>query len=190
MTAHADRHQPPLPGPIDAPSYEAALPLVWTPLDQPVGNLRRSQLNDDNLRVLAAVALLDETRAAGSSPDDGNALDAEVARLHQKLNLVIDLLGFLVARQGGEVEPARVRLSWQGVVFAGPQGLGEAGLISLGLHRSVPQAFTWPARIGHLDGEERHARFEPFGDALQAAIERHVFLRHRRAVAGSRRSGG
>jgi len=190
MNPSAERDPSSVPGPIDAPSYEAALPLVWTPLAQPIGALRRSQLNDDNLRVLAAVALLDETRANGSGPDDGNALDAEVARLHQKLNLVIDLLGFLVARQGGEGEPSRVRLSWQGVVFAGDRRLGEQGLVALSLHRSVPQTFTWPARIAHIDGEERHARFEGFGDALQSAIERHVFLRHRRAVAGSRRNGG
>jgi hypothetical protein len=190
MTSSADRHSLQGHGPLDAPSYEATLSLVWTPLDQPIGNLRRSQLNEDNLRVLAAVALLDETRATTGSADDGNALDAEVARLHQKLNLVIDLLGFLVARQGEGGTPSRVRLSWQGVVFAGARRVGEQGLVSLGLHRSVPQPFAWPARIDHIDGEECHARFEPFGDALLAAIERHVFLRHRRAVAGSRRSGG
>lgn len=189
MTATVPSDPAPKPGAFDAPSYEAALPLVWTPLAQPVGTLRRGQLNDDNLRVLAAVALLDETRATGAGPDDGNALDAEVARLHQKLNLVIDLLGFLVARQGDGGEPSRVRLSWQGVGFAGVPPMGELGLISLGLHRSVPQPFVWPARIERIDGEERQARFEPFGDALQAALERHVFLRHRRAVAGSRRSG-
>lgn len=189
MTATVHRHSPPGESPLDAPSYEAALSLRWTPMAQPIGALRRNQLADDNQRVLAAVSLLDESRASGSSPDDGNALDAEVARLHQKLNLVIDLLGFLVARQDEGDAAARVRLSWQGVVFAGSCPLGEHGLISLGLHRSVPQAFVWPARIVHVDGEERHARFEPFGDVLQAALERHVFLRHRRAVAGSRRSG-
>lgn len=185
MTAN-DSHAAAL---IGAPSYEAALPLVWTPLADSVGGLRREQYNDDNLRVLAAVAVLDETRTP-SSNDEPGALDAEIVRLNQKLNLVIDLLGFLVAQQTSSQPPARVRLSWQGAVFAGPQTLGEAGLLSLSLHRSVPQPFVWPARISHVDGEERHARFAPFGDALQAALERHVFLRHRRAIAGNRRSGG
>ncbi len=173
---------------IGAPSYEAALPLVWTPLGETLGGLRREQYNDDNLRVLAAVAVLDETRGPTAN-DEPNAIDAEIGRLNQKLNLVIDLLGFLVAQQTSNQPPARVRLSWQGAVFAGAQALGSAGLLSLSLHRSVPQPFIWPARISHVDGEERHARFAPFGDALQTALERHVFLRHRRAIAGTRRSG-
>ena len=173
---------------IGAPSYEAALPLVWTPLAETLGSLRREQYNDDNLRVLAAVAVLDETRAPGSN-DESSPIDAEIARLNQKLNLVIDLLGFLVAQQGAAQPAARVRLSWQGAVFVGSQALGEVGLLGLSLHRSVPQPFVWPVRIAHVDGEERHARFAPFGDALQAALERHVFLRHRRAIAGTRRSG-
>lgn len=173
---------------VGAPSYEAALPLVWTPLADSVGGLRREQYNDDNLRVLAAVAVLDESRTP-SANDESSAIDAEIGRLNQKLNLVIDLLGFLIAQQAAARPPARLRLSWQGAVFVGPQALGEAGLLSLGLHRSVPQPFIWPARISHIDGEERHARFAPFGDALQAALERHVFLRHRRAIAGTRRSG-
>lgn len=173
---------------IGAPSYEAALPLVWTPLGDAPGGLRREQYNDDNLRVLAAVAVLDETRGPTVS-DEASAIDAEIGRLNQKLNLVIDLLGFLLAQQAATPPPARVRLSWQGAVFVGVPALGSSGLLSLGLHRSVPQPFIWPARISHVDGEERHARFAPFGDALQTALERHVFLRHRRAIAGNRRSG-
>ncbi len=174
---------------IGAPSYESALPLVWTPLSELPGGLRREQLNDDNLRVLAAVALLDETRGPTVN-DEAGAIDAEIGRLNQKLNLVIDLLGFLIAQQSATQPPARVRLSWQGAVFAGSQALGASGFLSLNLHRSVPQSFVWPARISHIDGEERHARFAPFSDALQTALERHVFLRHRRAIAGTRRSGG
>ncbi|MCX7071599.1 MAG: PilZ domain-containing protein [Gammaproteobacteria bacterium] len=171
---------------IGAPSYEAALPLHWTPLAEAIGGLRREQYNDDNLRVLAAVAVLDESRSS-PVPDEAAALDAEIGRLNQKLNLVIDLLGFLIAQQAAAPPAGRVRLSWQGAVFVGPQTAGEAGLLSLQLHRSVPQPFIWPARISHVDGEERHARFAPFGDALQTALERHVFLRHRRAIAGHRR---
>ncbi len=185
MTAH-DHSAAPL---IGAPSYEAALKLAWTPLSAAVGGLPRERYNDDNLRVLAAVAVLDETRAPAAS-DEASALDAEIGRLNQKLNLVIDLLGFLVAQQSSVEAPSRVRLSWQGAVFIGQQPLGESGLLSLHLHRGVPQPFVWPARISHVDGEDRHARFEPFGDALQTALERHVFLHHRREVAGTRRSPG
>lgn len=168
----------------EALSYDAAMPVSWTPLAALPGAVRLEQFNEDNLRVLAAVALLDEQRSSSTAVDESSPIDAEIARLNQKLNLVIDLLGFLVSQNAPAAEARRVRLSWQGLVFSGDQALGEIGLVSLRLNRSVPQPLVWPARIVHVDGDERHARFEAFGDALQTALERHVFLRHRRAIAG------
>ncbi len=172
----------------DALSYEAALPVDWRTLPVPIDAAHRDRLSDDNLRVLAAVALLDEQRGPASASDDSSPLDAEIARLNQKLNLLIDLMGFLVNQQAPAPDAQRVRLSWQGIVFRCHAVAGEAGLVSIRLNRSVPQPLVWPARIVHVDGEDRHARFEPFGDALQTALERHVFLHHRREVAGTRRS--
>lgn len=168
----------------EALSYDAAMPVSWTPLAALPGAVRLEQFNEDNLRVLAAVALLDEQRSSSTAADESSPIDAEIARLNQKLNLVIDLLGFLVSQNAPAAEARRVRLSWQGLVFSGDQALGEIGLVSLRLNRSVPQPLVWPARIVHVDGDERNARFEAFGDALQTALERHVFLRHRRAIAG------
>ncbi|WP_273453904.1 PilZ domain-containing protein [Nevskia ramosa] len=168
----------------DALSYDSAMPVSWTPLAALPGAVRLEQFNEDNLRVLAAVALLDEQRGSGTTADENSPIDAEIARLNQKLNLVIDLLGFLVSQNAPAAEARRVRLSWQGLVFSGEQALGDIGLVSLRLNRSVPQPLVWPARIVHVDGDERHACFEAFGDALQTALERHVFLRHRRAIAG------
>lgn len=172
----------------DALSYDSAMPVSWTPLAALPGTVRLEQLNEDNLRVLSAVALLDEQRGSGTVTDDSSPLDAEITRLNQKLNLVIDLLGLLVSQNAPAPDARRVRLSWQGVVFGGTQALGEIGLMSLRLNRSMPQPLVWPATIVHVDGDERHARFEAFGDALQTALERHVFLRHRRAIAGTRRT--
>ncbi len=168
----------------DALSYDAAMPVSWTPLAALPGAVRLEQFNEDNLRVLAAVALLDEQRSSSTAADENSPIDAEIARLNQKLNLVIDLLGFLVSQNAPAAEARRVRLSWQGLVFSGEPALGDIGLLSLRLNRGVPQPLIWPARIVHVDGDERHARFEAFGDALQTALERHVFLRHRRAIAG------
>lgn len=174
----------------DALSYEAALSISWAPLPAPLEPLKRDSLADDNLRVLSAVALLDEQRGSSAGSEDGSPLDAEIVRLNQKLNLLIDLLGFLVNQQAPAADAQRVRLSWQGVVFRGEAAVGDIGLVSIRLNRSVPQPLVWPARIVHASGDERHARFEPFSDPVQTALERHVFLHHRRAVAVTRRSPG
>ena len=93
----------------DALSYEAALPVDWRTLPVPIDAAHRDRLSDDNLRVLAAVALLDEQRGPASASDDSSPLDAEIARLNQKLNLLIDLMGFLVNQQAPAPDAQRVR---------------------------------------------------------------------------------
>ena len=170
----------------DALSYESAMPLTWTPLPAvPVGAVL-DRYNEDNIRVLAAVALLYEQRGSIVPGDDANTLESEVARLHQKMNLLVDLLSFLVG-QHAPMPPAQpVRLSWQGVGWHGDEPIGD-GLVSLCLHRSVPQPFQWPARIILSEQGEVYARFEPLSEPCQTALERHVFLHHRRAIAGNRR---
>lgn len=173
----------------DALSYEGRLPLSWTPLAKPVDPAALERYSDDNLRVLGAVAVLDEQRGHSPAGEDANTLEGEVARLHQKMNLLVDLIGFLVNQQAPPPIAVPVRLSWQGVSWRGEGSYGD-GLLSLRLHRSVPQPFTWPARIIVAEGGQLYARFEPLSEACQTALERHVFLHHRRAIAGTRKPAG
>jgi len=174
----------------DALSYQGAFSLSWDVLSEMPDVAVLDRYNEDNLRVLAAVALLDEQRTAGAIGDDVGGLEGDVARLHLKMNLLVDLLAFLV-RQQVQAQPVRpVRLSWRGAAWrdAGeslPVGLG---LISLYLHPSVPQPFRWPARLTQGAAGEWCACFEPLREACQTALERHVFLHHRRAIAGQRKS--
>lgn len=171
----------------DALSYESALPLHWQPLERLPDALTLDRHNDENLRVLAAVALLDEQRGNGpGTGDDVSGVEAEIARLNQKMNLLVELVSFLVGQQAPPPPAQAVRLSWQGVGWHGEAALGD-GLVSLRLHRSVPQPFVWPARIVIAEAGELYARFAPFSEPCQAALERHVFLHHRRAIAGTRR---
>lgn len=173
----------------DAPSYEAAMPLEWRPLASMPEPLVLEQLGDDNLRVLSAVATLNEPRGASTpSGDDGGALDGEIARLHQKLNLLVDLVALLVSQQATQPASRLVRLSWTGARWSDPDAAG-LGLLSLRLHPGVPQPFVWPARIGWREGSVVEACFEPMPEACQAALEKHVFAHHRRAIAGQRRPG-
>jgi hypothetical protein len=171
----------------DALSYESALPMSWTPLAVLPDSATLERYNEDNLRALAAVALLDEQRSGGSgSSEDANGLEGEIARLNQKMNLLVDLVSFLVGQQAPAPEATAVRLSWQGIAWRGTGTIGN-GLVNLRLHRSVPQPFSWPARVIVADGGEVYARFEPMSEPCQTALERHVFLHHRRSIAGTRR---
>lgn len=171
----------------DALSYTGTFSLDWTPLSEPLDSAILDRYNEDNLRVLAAVALLDEQRTANNSNDDVGALDGEIARLHQKMNLLVDLLAFLVSQQVAAAPIRVARLSWRGVAWRDDAAITGDGLISLRLHRSVPQPFTWPAHVVPVNGGQHCACFAPLSEACQAALERHIFLHHRRAIAGQRK---
>jgi hypothetical protein len=179
----------PLTGAADAPSYEAALPLQWQPLQAVPDLLTLERLGEDNLRVLSAVATHKEQRGAPhAAGDETGPLDGEVARLHQKLNLLIDLVALLVSQQAPQPATRPVRLSWIGLRWPDVDA-GGLGLVRLWLHTGVPQPFIWPAWIEHREDDMVDARFAPMAEACQAALEKHVFVHHRRAIAGQRRPG-
>ncbi len=173
----------------EAITCERRLPFAWTPLAATPAPDELDRWQDDNLRVLSAVALLDETRQTAPNGEDQNGLEGEVARLHQKVNLMLDLLSLLIARQASAAEEHRLRLSWKGLAWNAAAPPAGAGLAELRLHRSVPQSFIWPARIVSTADGLVQARFEPMRESLQTALERYVFLHHRRAIAGHRRGG-
>ena len=64
-------------------------------------------------------------------------------------------------------------------------------MLRVHLDPRLPQPLELPARLVGTErlGPECLAwlRFEDLGDALESALERHVFRRHRRAVAEARR---
>ncbi len=173
-------------GPLDHwLGYRDCLPLSLTPL--PVASLAQLEhWHDQNLRTLQAIAVLDE-RHAGT--ETGGALEAEVERLHQKVDVVLELLGAVLRAGRSEVPETPVRvsregLSWPLTVLAAPSGTSL--LASLSLHPCAPAALCWPVTvIGEHEGETC-ARFEDMSEALGAALERFVFTRHRRSVAGAR----
>jgi hypothetical protein len=163
--------------------YADRLPLRWV-ADEPLHDAER--LADANLRVLAAVAQLEESAAPGDNP---TAQELEIARLHHKLNLLLEIVGGLARGQLQVPEPLPLRLSWIGVSWrhggVAPDP-GTHGLVCLHLHAAVLQPLRWPAQIIGCDAEEARARFAPLGETCQRALERHVFLHHRRAVAERR----
>lgn len=174
----------------DALSYEGAFSVDWHILSEKPDNTVLDRYNEDNLRVLAAVALLDEQRMASAIGDDVGGLEGDVARLHLKMNLLVDLLAFLVRQQVSAPPVRPVRLSWRGVAWQDPAAKFQPGpgVVSLHLHPSVPQPFRWPAQLAVSATGEWCACFEPLREACQTALERHVFLHHRRAIAGQRKS--
>jgi hypothetical protein len=173
-------------GPLDHwLGYRDCLPLSLTPLSERSA-AQLEHWHDQNLRTLQAIAVLDE-RHVGT--ETGGALETEIERLHQKVDVMLELLGAVLRAGRTEMPAAPVRLSreglsWPVALLASPPQTWL--LASLSLHPCAPAPLCWPVQvIGEHEGETC-ARFDDMSEALGAAMERFVFTRHRRSVAGAR----
>jgi hypothetical protein len=178
-------NEPPSPA-DEALSYRDELPLRWVPVRALPAGAAAERLDEANARLLGAVSLLEETPKFG---DDPSASELELQRIHQKLNLLIDLLGSVLRQQHPRPDKVPLRLSWRSVSWqaAAPlPAVGELGIVELYLKETLPQPLHWPARIAAVADGEVTAEFEGASEASQSALERHVFARHRRAVAETR----
>ena len=68
-------------------TYEDVLPVAWRPLPEPFDPAIVGSFADRNLRVLQAVAALDE-HGQIDKPDDNSPHSADILRLEMKVNLL------------------------------------------------------------------------------------------------------
>lgn len=168
-----------------APAAVRPLPLRWTAqafaFDTPA--------QAEALRVLATVAVLEEH--AKPQAEEAGGIEAEVARLHQKVQLLMEMVGSLVRAQLALPAPVPVRLTASGLRWQSlaPPEVDSQGLIELWLHPACPEPLRLPARVLAVSAEVPalvEAAFEGLPEALAGALEKLVFLRHRRELAEAR----
>jgi hypothetical protein len=145
----------------------------------------------DAAALLRALALIEESGEA--EREDSDPRGADLARVEAKLDLVLALLGSVLRAQQPELPPAMLRWSRFGAcVHAASTPTFDVGRLRVALDPRVPQPLELPARLiacePEGEGVRLWLRFEHLDPALESALERHVFRRHRRAVAEARRS--
>lgn len=168
-----------------APAAVRPLPLRW--LAQAFDFDTTAQA--EALRVLATVAVLEEH--AKPQAEEAGGLEAEVARLHQKVQLLMEMVGGLVRAQLALPPPVPVRLTASGLRWQTPTPppVGSQGLLELWLHPACPEPLRLPARVSAASAElpaQVEAVFEGLPEALAETLEKLVFLRHRRELAEAR----
>lgn len=167
-------------------SYRETLPITWR---LAAGEAVGAALAEQNLRMLAAAATLEERGRI--EPDAAHA--QELDRLNHKFDVMIELLGALLRSvqpppPGRSVQLSREGLSW--TPAEAPPAVGSAVVVDLYLHPCAPGVWRWSGEVvAHCDGEIC-VRFSAMPEALAAALERHVFMRHRRSVAEARSPAG
>jgi hypothetical protein len=167
-------------------SYADNLPLAWQPLPPQLEAHWLDRISEENVNTLGAVTALEERREL---PNDANPLEAEINRLNQKMDWLLGLVGSLVHAHLQIPQAVALHLSSQDISWRCVGDRPEAGaqvLLEIYLHRGIVTPLRLPAEIVESSVTEVKARFLPTGEACLLALEKHVFLHHRRAVFEAR----
>ncbi len=179
---------------FDGICYEDALPIEFRPGPLPEA-AALAGLNADNFQLLIADASLDEARvpSSESKSDDDSTIAEDMHRLEHKVNVLIQLVAKLVAKdqQLPAVQPWRLYsggIEWRAA--ATDYAPAATGQVLLYVSRQFPQPLRLPGRIvaSRRDDSGEWVRFNFAGLSVSVGegIERLIFRHHRRAVAGVR----
>ena len=173
---------------FDKIAYEDLLPVRWRPQADPVSDLQAQQFAERNLRVLQACDALEE-QGRLEKADDQSPHSADLMRLDLKLNLLLDVVGQLLAASQQRAQPVQIRFNAMGAHFAWSQPIpiGERGILEITLRDIVVQPLNLPAQVvSGAQGAQMRVRFLSLGETVADHIEKLVFRRHRRKIAGAR----
>ncbi|MEO6078230.1 MAG: PilZ domain-containing protein [Steroidobacteraceae bacterium] len=174
-------------------AYQDMLPVGWRPLHTALDLAAVTSLADNNVRILQVCAAIEE-QGAVEKKDDKSLHSADLMRLEVKMNLLLDLVGQLLAAAQPRPPATVIRFNALGGVWKSltPLRVGERGLLDIYLRDSLPRPITLVANITQVADGQVRASFAPPGEAAADLIEKLAFRRHRRQVAGvrqPRRSG-
>jgi len=173
---------------FDKLAYEDLLPVRWRPQVENFNEVSAQHLAERNLRVLQACDALEEHGKMEKS-DDESPHSADIMRLDFKLNLLLDLAAQLLAASQPRGRAVPIRFNAMGASWKteAPPAIGARGILEITLRDLVVQPLNLPAEVvaGAASGEAR-VRFLLLGETVADHIEKLVFRRHRRKIAGSR----
>ena len=169
-------------------AYEDVLPVGWRPLARAPDLATVTAMTERNVRNLHVCATIEE-QGPLEKAEEKSLHSADLLRLEVKMNLVLELMGQLLAAQQLRPAVAPVRFNALGAVWqsATPPRNGEQGLLDIYLRECLAQPLTLIANVTHVSPEGKvRATFTPPGEATADLIEKLAFRRHRRHVAGVR----
>lgn len=166
---------------------EDRLPLHWRVAVTPDAAPQLQLSNEETLRVILS---LDEHHVEAS--DENPEFAHEVQRLESKINLILELVSQLLARQLQLPEALPVRLSAHEIEWetATAPAVGSSVLIETYVCPNYPRPLFLPATVIDSSGGRARAEFDDLGEPVQELLEKLIFRHHRRLIAASRRTGG
>ena len=165
---------------------EDRLPLRWRVAEAPSVAPPLQLSNEETLRVILS---LDEHHVEAS--DENPEFAHEVQRLETKINLILELVSQVLARQLQLPESLPVRLSAQEIEWetATAPAVGSAVLIEAYVCPRYPRPLFLPATVKDSSSGRVRAVFDELGAPVQDLLEKLIFRHHRRLIAAARRGG-
>jgi hypothetical protein len=174
----------------DKLAYEDLLPVRWRPQSAQPTDVQAQHFAERNIRVLQACDALEEHgQLEKKKLDDDSPHSADLMRLDFKLNLLLELAGQLLAQSQPRIETAQIRFNAMGATWKTGETLtgGSHGILEITLRDVIVQPLNLPAEVvASADAGFARVRFLALGETVADHIEKLVFRRHRRRIAGSR----
>ncbi len=174
----------------DTVHIETRLPLEWKALSAPQPDVSERA---DNLATLKLIEAMDEPVHAGGS--DGEKHNEDLLRLEQKVDLVLQLLGQLLAQQSNPPRVSRhLVLGCHGMAWHDDQPLpaNHTIRVKLYVHADVnPLVLMGESVPAGQDSKYNCViRFVAQDDEFESHFEKWIFRQHRRAIARQRARAG
>lgn len=162
---------------------EEKLPVKLEALESAPDAYRLAGINDANDALLRAHFVLQDS----IDIDEHDEVQQELRRLDLKLNLLIALVGDLLAGQGRLPASVPVRLTPETIrCQAGASAPDERVLVSLYLNPVIPRPLQLPGLVEAVAEGTATIVFEGLSQGVRDSLEKFIFRQHRRAVAQSR----
>jgi hypothetical protein len=147
------------------------------------------QFADRNARLLQACSALDEHGTTEKSDD--NASSADLLRLELKINLLLDVMGRLMAANQSRPPAVPLRFNARGATWKQVGSTlkpGDEGVLEIHLKEFLPEPLRLAGRVAGVGGDGQiKVKFSGPGEAVADLIEKLAFRRHRRQVADQRK---
>lgn len=178
--------------PTSSLTFSGRLPLAWRELSALPDDAELRNIEQSNHTVLHTLFALDIH--AGDYSDDPSALTnaTELKRLDFKVGLLLEMVGQLFARQQAIPPEHALTLTVNDLIWQADTAPTVGALLRLDLYcnLSYPRPLILYAQVADIvplnSSYQIKAAFRPPNTPLQEALERYIFLQHRRFIASRR----
>ena len=167
--------------------FEDVMPLRWVQLTQAPTKLQQVQYQEVNEDILRTIALLDEHFSETS--DEHDVTTQGLQRIDFKLNLVLDLVGQILAHHLTVPEAVNVSFNADAIQWEGRSAPDPGSVVKIELYvsRKYPRAIVLYGQVQAVQSFKTSVTLESVSEVVRDGLDKLIFRHHRRRVAHARR---